>query len=155
MLIAIAAVVLAGAAVALHLTVIKSDEVCYSRSGAEVDCGAQGVLSKDEYDAACQRFQARARTWGRRAQKRLQSEQRKLDALAKQVDAAERENHANPTTETANRFEAVIEQNNAQADKLQRVDDQTRRRAAALDRKWRRTGCPGGLPDEVSGFLTL
>ena len=51
LLIVLGVFVLAGAAVAVYFTVIKSDaEVCYSSTGTQVGCGDAGALTKEEYD---------------------------------------------------------------------------------------------------------
>jgi hypothetical protein len=41
---------LAGAGVAAYLVLIKSDEVCYSDNGDELDCEEAGALSETEYE---------------------------------------------------------------------------------------------------------
>ena len=49
-MIALGVVVVAGAVVVIYLTLIKSDQVCYSDSGAEIGCDDDGALTKAEYD---------------------------------------------------------------------------------------------------------
>ena len=69
LLVVLGVLLLAAAGVAVYFTLIKSDEVCYSDSGDEVDCGEEGALSQAEYEEQ-QAEEARAREAEAEAQRR-------------------------------------------------------------------------------------
>jgi hypothetical protein len=85
LLVVLGVLVLAGAGVAVYLTLIKSDEVCYSDSGDEVDCGEDGALSEAEYEEQ-QAEEARAREAEAAAQRRADRCEAELGGMSTELE---------------------------------------------------------------------